>query len=547
MNSTQESLELKKLRELYHKTVKIFGPPGTGKTHTLIERVLKGYMQKGVTPQQIAYLSFTNKAVNTAVSRAMEAFPRYTSEDFLRFKTLHTYCRRYFSEEVFDPKHCTIDFALQTKIIKTSDTRLSDDNFTYKDWSLGVYSKARNLMIPPEEAYKRESYKRDSMTVFKRKIDTYEHYKTGGGERSFIDFDDMIERTIAEVDFPKLKVLILDEAQDCTPLQWSVIYKMAFKVDRVYLAGDDDQGIYKWNGADSKYFTKFFPGRKVKLRRTQRFGEAIYRFSQIIRRGILDSEEKDYEHKEQEGYVRSYLSFKEIPFEELKEDWYILGRVNKSVNELRMLAKDAGLYFKDNKENKCFDEKQWNAIKAWTSISNNKKIDKRAAKNMFQYIRELEKPEYRLDKFWMGEPDYKEYNFIDLKEWCGLRLEDADQKKHWYWILRRNFKPNQIRHFIRLLRRYGQKELDNEPRITIDTIHSVKGGEANHVVLYSKGNYPSHYNNKNTEEKINEKKVWYTGATRAKKTLHLLRTDYKYNYPIGADYLIYVQEKNDKQ
>ena len=57
---------------------------------------------------------------------------------------------------MFDPKHCTIDFALQTKIIKTSDTRLADDNFTYKDWSLGVYSKSRNLIISPEEAYKRE-------------------------------------------------------------------------------------------------------------------------------------------------------------------------------------------------------------------------------------------------------------------------------------------------------------------------------------------------------------------------------------------------------
>ena len=80
----------------------------------------------------------------------------------------------------------------------------------------------------------------------------------------------------------------------------------------------------------------------------------------------------------------------------------------------------------------------------------------------------------------------------------------------------------------------------------IDTIHSVKGGEANHVVLYSKGNFPSDYSHKSKQEKSDERRVWYTGATRARKTLHLLRTDYKFNYPIGADYLIYVQEKNDK-
>ena len=54
-----------------------------------------------------------------------------------------------FEEEVFDPKDCMIDYALQTKMVKRSDKRLSDDNFTYKDWSLGVYSKSRNLLISP--------------------------------------------------------------------------------------------------------------------------------------------------------------------------------------------------------------------------------------------------------------------------------------------------------------------------------------------------------------------------------------------------------------
>ena len=83
MTSTQENSELNKLKSLYHKTVKIFGPPGTGKTYTLIERVLKNHIRRGTRPQDIAYLSFTNKAVNTAVRRTMESFPNYTSEDFL--------------------------------------------------------------------------------------------------------------------------------------------------------------------------------------------------------------------------------------------------------------------------------------------------------------------------------------------------------------------------------------------------------------------------------------------------------------------------------
>ena len=49
-----------------------------------------------------------------------------------------------------------LDYALQARIIKTSDSRLSDDNFTYKDWSLGVYDKSRNMCEDPILVYKKD-------------------------------------------------------------------------------------------------------------------------------------------------------------------------------------------------------------------------------------------------------------------------------------------------------------------------------------------------------------------------------------------------------
>jgi superfamily I DNA/RNA helicase len=538
MDTIQENLELQKLKSLFKKTIKIFGPPGTGKTYTLIERVLKTKLRKGIQPEKIAFISFTNKAVNTAVDRALSAFPQYTVENFTRFKTLHKYCRRYFKEEIFDIKNCMIDFALQESILKRSDRRLEDDEFIYKDWSLGIYDKARNMMEDPIKVYKKESYKKDNIDVFQRKISTYEHYK----QNSFIDFTDMIERAIDEIEFPELDVLILDEAQDFTPLQWSVLYKMAENSKRIYLAGDDDQGIYQWNGADAKYFTTYFPGRKVVLRKTRRFGKAIHHFTEIIRRGILNSEEKEYLPDEtKQGSVKRYLNFREIDFN-LQGTWYILGRVNRVVNELRMAAKEAGLYFGDNKGNKSFDRKQWKAIKAWTAISNGKVINKADAEIMYKYIRDIEKDAFRTENFWIGEPDFKTYNFETLKEWCGLIVPDEKKNKEWWWILRRNFTSRQKIYFIRLLKRYGQKQLNDEPTIIIDTIHSVKGGEADHVVLASKNDYASDFYRKNKEDQSGERKVYYTGASRAKNSLHILSTDYKYHYPIGKDYLIYLEE-----
>ena len=306
-----------------------------------------------------------------------------------------------------------------------------------------------------------------------------------------------------------LDCIFIDEAQDCTPLQWSVIYKIANNAERIYLAGDDDQAIYEWNGADPKYFTHYFPGRKVRLRITRRFGHAIHHFSQIIRREIFNSEEKEYTCLEQEGYIKHYLNFREIPFHTLTGSWYILGRINTTVNELRMLAKDAGLYFSDNEDIKCFDQHQWEAIKAWTHLSNKKTINKKQVEKMYKYIRELKDPKFRMRSFWNTESELEEYDFKKLTQYCGLDLSPTFQKKQWWHLLKRNFTSQQVLYFLRLLKRYGQKELDQPPKIIIDTIHSVKGGEAHNVVLYGKANYPSNYQTKSKKEKtqVNKKRT----------------------------------------
>lgn len=538
MNTTQGNSELEELKRLRKKTIKVYGPPGTGKTYTLIERILKKHLRLGISPQDIAFISFTNKAVNTARDRAIETFPDLSTEDFKKFSTLHSYCRKFFQEEIFDQRNCLIDFALQEKFLKTSDTRLADDDFLYKDWSLGIYDKARNMMKDPELVFKEEGYKKDNLEIFKRKVSTYQHYKQG----SFIDFTDMIERAIKEVNFGKLEILILDEAQDFTPLQWSVIFKIAKQAKRIYLAGDDDQAIYRWNGADPKYFTEYFPGKKIVLRKTRRFGKAIYEFSQIIRRGIIDSIEKDFTPLDKEGTIKRYLSFNQINFQD-EGSWYIIARVNRVVNELRGKAKDAGLYFMDNKGNKSFSEKQWRAIQSWHKISKGEAINKAEAENMYKYIRQLKDIDYGSEKFWRNEPDYKTYKFNDLVEWCGLEMDEDEGKKKWWWILRKNFTPRQKIYFMRLLKRYGTDQLNKEPNIIIDTIHSVKGGEADHVVIHSKADYASDYRRKNKKEKNDENRVYYTGATRAKRKLHLLASDDRYNYPLGEKYLTYLIEE----
>ena len=56
------------MKKLHSKTIKIFGPPGTGKTTKLLGRVEK-YLERGVKPNEVAYFSFTRQAVKEAVER----------------------------------------------------------------------------------------------------------------------------------------------------------------------------------------------------------------------------------------------------------------------------------------------------------------------------------------------------------------------------------------------------------------------------------------------------------------------------------------------
>lgn len=546
MNIMHNNLEnLNRSNSIRSKTIKFYGPPGTGKTNTLVQEILTKHLAEGILPQDIAFISFTNKAVNTAIDRVLKTFPQYSMKDFQRFKTLHKYCKKYFTQEVFDPQRCMIDFALESKIIKSSDSRLDDDSFVYKDWSLHIYDKARNMMQPVEEVYRNETYKRESLHLLLRKIDAYNAYKKEG-ETKYMDFTDMIERSIDEVNFPPLEVLILDEAQDFTPLQWSVVYKMAQNANKVYLAGDDDQAIYRWNGSDHRYFTKYFPGEKRVLSQTRRFGKEIYKFSQVIRKSIIDSEEKEYlPNPDIKDSVKAYRSFFDVDFDEYKGSWYLLGRISATVNELRMMAKNKGLYFMDNKGNKSFTNNKWKAIKTWKRLCNGEKINKEEAQNFYKYTRYLAKELYRKKEFWDEQDKFNEYSFEDLKAWCGLTIKDELVGQEWFHVLKRNITPTEVTYINILLEKYGEDQLSKEPNMIIDTVHSVKGGEADNVLVYFKADYASQYQNKTVQEKMDEKRVVYVAVTRAKCSLHLLSSDHKYNYPIGEDYFKYLQEKQN--
>ena len=86
---------------------RIFGPPGTGKTTTLLNMLDKA-LDSGVSSNSIAFLAFTRKAASEAKERASARFHLDPDKDLFYFRTLHSLALSMSgirTEQVMDKEH----------------------------------------------------------------------------------------------------------------------------------------------------------------------------------------------------------------------------------------------------------------------------------------------------------------------------------------------------------------------------------------------------------------------------------------------------------
>lgn len=456
----------------------IFGPPGTGKTTYLLnklEDLLKVY-----APEEIAFVSFTKKGAYEGKERAIKKFG-FNEKQTPYFRTLHSIAFKELNLKVSDiiDRHDYRDFSKSMGMnfigYYTEELKHNDDSYLFFD-----------------QLYRNNKSMASSMLSFldsqKLKI-VRENYKKFKQQLRIMDFTDIIELFIEKNIQLPVKVAIIDEAQDLTTLQWYMVMTAFKKCREIYLAGDDDQAIYEWSGADVNYFLNIGHNNVKVLDKSYRLPDNILEFSRRITNRIKQRVEKRYTGKGTQGHIERINNLSDLTIDNEKS-WLFLSRNNYFLSNVKKYFNDKGIVY---------------------NYKNEPSVKKSELDAIVQYQRFIK----RTDKNLTFPSGVK----IHLKQNISFNND-------WYEAF--NWKPDKITYFRDLIRNKVHLQNDISTNININTIHTVKGGEADNVVILQDITKNIKTNLENNPD--SEHRIFYVAATRSKQNLYVLQSNSKHEY-----------------
>ena len=491
-----------------------FGPHGTGKTTTLLNQVDK-LLSEGMAPNDIGYFAFTRKAAHEARDRAVARFNLNPEKDLLYFRTLHSLAFQVLGmsgSEILGDKGVK-SFSEEAGIDLTinGSEHISDDGFMLMKSNnpvMRAFDLARNTLKGPSYAYNATELP-IPYYEFEHLYKEYQRFKALNGLSDFTDM--MVELSEKPGSIPLLKVVFLDEAQDLTPLQWKVAHHLSDRSERMFVAGDDDQGIYRWAGADINHFVEL-PGGSEVLSQSYRIPHSIHKVADSVVQRIRSRQKKIWLPRHEEGSVERTYDANTVSFD--NDEWLILAQANYMLDELADRLTSSGHYF-ERKGSPSLKKTIRSAISSWNHLqqSPGHEVSLKEAVNLYDHMSSGEGRLKRGAKKMLGGADEQDlFTMAVLRQHFGLETPDDT------WDMALDRIGDEDRAYATALLNRGINIFE-KPRIKLSTIHGAKGGEADNVLLFMDlSGKALKEMEKNPDD---AHRVLYVGVTRAKQNLVL--------------------------
>ena len=259
----------------------ILAGAGSGKTRVVSTRIAHLILDKGVPPQSVLAVTFTNKAADEMRKRVVQLLAGHgaTPEAMPTLSTFHSFCVRLLRgyggplaelRPGFTPRFLIFDEADQLAVVKRAYQDLGPDaDFMKPRAALAAISRAKSRGRHPIRLRAGAA----QQTLLLERV--YESYRDTLVSSNALDFDDLLLESVRLLSASeevlgrvraRYRYLLVDEFQDTNRPQYQIMKLITEPNCNVCVVGDEDQSIYSWRGADIRNILGFeadFPGARV--------------------------------------------------------------------------------------------------------------------------------------------------------------------------------------------------------------------------------------------------------------------------------------------
>ncbi len=335
---------------------------GSGKTKVLTTRIAYLIKEKGIDPDSILAITFTNKAAKEMKDRVVNILG--PSAYGIQISTFHSFglsiIREHYEKLGYKRNFTILDSDDSLTMIKKIMRELNLDTQIYNPRSIrNIISGNKNGMVDSN------GYEKFVHTEFDEKVlQIFKKYEKSLFEGNSLDFDDLLllplvlfkkNPAILQQYQEKYQYILIDEYQDTNEVQYLLTKMISAKYKNICVVGDESQSIYSFRGANYRNILNFEKDYKnpeiILLEKNYRSTQNILNVANNIISNNTQKKDKNLWTDNEEGpkvvYHQSY--------NEKDEALYVVDKIaellEKGVNE-----RDIAVLYRTNAQSRVIEE-----------------------------------------------------------------------------------------------------------------------------------------------------------------------------------------------